>query len=300
MKALVVKNEESESESANMLAVKREPEARSSSAPRSKSQLPCGVSDGRDKRWSIIFVPTFMSYLGTLEDPWHMDQSKTMKVLQAIWDVVYHDRPHVIESASDVVFTICRQRSYEWRNKFLHHAQCHIETIIKKNDWTTKGDRENIRDFVAEMLGGTYPFIFKQPHNAKTKGPFQSEFIAYVFSSHLQFVKDAARVKRVPLTATHNPVGALTLASLACHRALEAYATGSNTFMGRFSGESMAEETTYFSKSILNLSEKTWSKIREESLKFVPAGLRRSSKAEVVVAAPVDQRPLIQDDEDSE
>ncbi|KLO04314.1 hypothetical protein SCHPADRAFT_947798 [Schizopora paradoxa] len=281
-----------------LLEVKQEHRARSTSLSRSKSNLPCGIAD--EKRWSNVFIPTFMSHIGTLADPWHPLPHDVLRVLQAIWDVVYHDKPYRIQSVSDIVCTIARQRVCEWRNKFLNHAQTLFAAFLKTKDWTTRDDREHIREYVSEMLGAGYPFIMKSPDAETGKGPFQSEFVAAVLSCHLHFVRDAAQVKNIPLTATHSPVGALTLASLACLRVLEAHSTGVAKYTGRFSGDALGSETTYFSKSILQLGAKTWVKIRAEGARFVPSGSRRSSAAEVVVRAPVEQRPLIQDDEDSD
>ncbi len=78
----------------------------SASLTRSKSRLPCGVgSDPDDRRWTEVFVPTFISYLGTIGDPWSPNVKDALVALQAIWDAVFHDKPHEIKSSSDPVYT---------------------------------------------------------------------------------------------------------------------------------------------------------------------------------------------------
>ncbi len=91
---------------ADTLEVKTRDRSNSNSSSRSKSQLPCGVGTGGDNRWSEVFVPTYMSYLGSLSEPWHPDIKKTLKAVQMIWDAVYPDRPHEVKSASDKAFSI--------------------------------------------------------------------------------------------------------------------------------------------------------------------------------------------------
>lgn len=87
--------------------VKQERRSRSVSSTRSKSQLPHGVGDTpEDKRWTEVFVPTFLSHLGASGEPWNPTTTDTIAALQAIWNVVYHDKPHRIESSADTVYKI--------------------------------------------------------------------------------------------------------------------------------------------------------------------------------------------------
>lgn len=85
-----------------------------------------------------------------------------------------------------------------------------------------------------------------------------------------------------------------------CYRALDTFSTGFERYKGKFSGESMPNECSYFYKSICGLREKTWLGIMEDGAAKVPAGSRRSSAVEVIVRAPVEQRALLQDDSDSD
>ncbi len=50
-------------------------------------------------------MPTFLSYLGTLKDPWHPEVKLTLATLQLIWNAVYPDKPYTIEGAGDAVYT---------------------------------------------------------------------------------------------------------------------------------------------------------------------------------------------------
>ncbi len=59
----------------------------------------------------------------------------------------------------------------------------------------------------------------------------------------------------------------------------------------------MIDDSAYFKDSVLSIGNKTWVKIMAEANRFVPAGQRRSSAAEVVVHGPSVRRALIQDDD---
>ncbi|KLO11499.1 hypothetical protein SCHPADRAFT_941984 [Schizopora paradoxa] len=274
--------------------------SRSTSSTRSMSQLPCGVgADPTDRRWTEVFVPTFISFLGTLSNPWNATQKESLDALQAIWDVVFHDKPHTIKSTADKVYKTTRQKSYEWRNKFMFSAQQYLLAHFKQNNWTSRDDKESIQDYVECMLGEDYPFILKDPL-VKGRGLFQSDMIATVFATHLHAIRGAVKVRNLLLTDNVRPCAALTLATLACYRALDTYSTGSEQHKGNFSCDLLVNESGYFYDSICNMREKTWQKIMAEGEAKVPAGARRSSSTAVVVRAPVERRALLQDESDSD
>ncbi len=50
---------------------------------------------------------------------------------------------------------------------FWLNAQAHVQTILKKKEWTAREDEVHIRHFVNEMLGDQYPFIGKTPGSAR-------------------------------------------------------------------------------------------------------------------------------------
>lgn len=108
MNASVVPVIKEEPDKLTVATVRPRDRSNSNSSNRSKSQLPRGVGDTSqgEKRWSGVFVPTFYSYLGALRDPWHAEAAPSLKALQQIWDTVYPDKLHVIESVHDVVYTI--------------------------------------------------------------------------------------------------------------------------------------------------------------------------------------------------
>ncbi len=81
----------------------------SGSSTRSKINLPRGVGE---KRWGNVFVPTFISYLGILDEPWHPESKQTIDALQVIWNAVYPDKPYTIEGPADLVYTIVSEYLY--------------------------------------------------------------------------------------------------------------------------------------------------------------------------------------------
>ncbi|KAH9013394.1 hypothetical protein EDB85DRAFT_2141408 [Lactarius pseudohatsudake] len=55
---------------------------------RGNGELPNGALDSG--RWSAVFIPTFLRYLGGMEkDIWAFKRRDTVHVLQAIWNTVY-------------------------------------------------------------------------------------------------------------------------------------------------------------------------------------------------------------------
>ncbi len=76
-----------------------------------KSKLPCGVGDEADERWSEVFIPTFLTYVGALPDAWKLKGAPAVKALQLIWDHVYHDKPYNIQGLKDPVFLMVSRES---------------------------------------------------------------------------------------------------------------------------------------------------------------------------------------------
>ncbi|KAH9010527.1 hypothetical protein EDB84DRAFT_1583677 [Lactarius hengduanensis] len=89
---------------------------------RGNGELPNGALDSG--RWSAVFIPTFLRYLGGMEkDIWAFKRRDTVHVLQAIWNTVYAgstDRgmpkvKHMVEIGG-AVHEVAVQRATEWRN----------------------------------------------------------------------------------------------------------------------------------------------------------------------------------------
>ncbi|KAH9006194.1 hypothetical protein EDB86DRAFT_3070212 [Lactarius hatsudake] len=86
------------------------------------SELPGGALDSG--RWSGVFIPTFLRYLGGMEkDIWAFKRQNTVHVLQAIWNTVYTGSTngsmlkikHLVEIGG-AVHEVSAQRATEWRN----------------------------------------------------------------------------------------------------------------------------------------------------------------------------------------
>jgi len=197
-----------------------------------KSKLPCGVGDEADERWSEVFIPTFLTYVGALPDAWKLKGAPAVKALQLIWDRVYHDKPYNIQGLKDPVFLTARQKTYEWRNKFSSVAKLLVRHKLKAFD-KSEDKQSDIREFINHLLGKSYPFVYKSP-TAELKQPFQSDFIAICFSAHLQSIKCAVSIPELTAMSGAHPVAALTLATLACYRALNVYASGAPITKGSF------------------------------------------------------------------
>ncbi len=84
------------------------------SSTRSKSSLPCGIGEEKDLRWTGVFIPTFLTYVGALPDAWKMKGAPAVKALQLIWDSVYHDRPYTIDGLKDPVYLTVSRNLVLW------------------------------------------------------------------------------------------------------------------------------------------------------------------------------------------
>ncbi|KAH8984070.1 hypothetical protein EDB86DRAFT_3084773 [Lactarius hatsudake] len=89
---------------------------------RNNSELPGGALDSG--RWSGVFIPTFLRYLGGMEkDIWAFKRQNAVHVLQAIWNTVYAGSTngsmskikHLVEIGG-AVHEVSVQRATEWRN----------------------------------------------------------------------------------------------------------------------------------------------------------------------------------------
>ncbi len=52
----------------------------------------------------------------------------------------------------------------------LASAQGYLRNYLKEQDWTSRDDRIHIRDYVTEMLGDPYPFVFRSPDVSSCDG----------------------------------------------------------------------------------------------------------------------------------
>ncbi|KAH9023365.1 hypothetical protein EDB84DRAFT_1440984 [Lactarius hengduanensis] len=89
---------------------------------RNNSELPSGALDAG--RWSGVFIPTFLRYLGGMEkDIWAFKRKDAVHVLQAVWNTVYAGSTdgsmskikHLVEIGG-TVHEVSVQRATEWRN----------------------------------------------------------------------------------------------------------------------------------------------------------------------------------------
>ncbi|KAH8994190.1 hypothetical protein EDB92DRAFT_1944016 [Lactarius akahatsu] len=87
---------------------------------RGNGELPNGALDSG--RWSTVFIPTFLRYLGSMEkDIWAFKRHNTVHMLQAIWNTVYAgstDRgtprvKHMVEIGG-AVHEVSIQQATEW------------------------------------------------------------------------------------------------------------------------------------------------------------------------------------------
>jgi len=230
-----------------------------------------------------------------------MEEPPALQALQLIWNAVYPDKPYTINGRKDPVFRTARQKTYDWRNKFSSTANILVKRKLKEIDGS-ENKQTDIMQYVKSMLAKGYPFVLKYPE-AVFRKPFQSELVAACFAVQLRHVRGAVDIPELAAMGNPRPIAALTLATLACYHALDTFSSGLPVKKGQFSGSFLYSRTEIFTKSILGMSDQTWTGIMEEASKHVSEGSRRSS-AKRVKDRPVenmhDDPPLIVDDPDTD
>jgi hypothetical protein len=56
--------------------------------------------------WRRAFIPTYLWWVATQEDPWALDDEKALDAMQTIWDVIYKKTVPYTITLNDPVFFV--------------------------------------------------------------------------------------------------------------------------------------------------------------------------------------------------
>ncbi|KAH8988445.1 hypothetical protein EDB86DRAFT_3081572 [Lactarius hatsudake] len=194
---------------------------------RNNSELPGGALDSG--RWSGVFIPTFLRYLGGMEkDIWAFKQQNAVHVLQAIWNTVYAGSTngsmskikHLVEIGG-AVHEVSVQRATEWRNAIGATGLSVVGDFMDSTGLdTTEARREaadqllaDERDKEARGKGPDHDVIDKSPPATERTAQCWIDFEGSVEVSG--YVDD-----------DDFPYAALVLSATSVHRALWLWANG--------------------------------------------------------------------------
>ncbi|GBE78452.1 hypothetical protein SCP_0113410 [Sparassis crispa] len=192
------------------------------------SDLPRGAARGN--RWRGMFVPTFQEYIGSLRDPWLLDDSEIIVVLQAIWDAVYKFDIQYTVDTDGPVFALAMQRVYEYRSGFGSSAMNHLESIFKSSKLYRDSLDEHAK-FARAMLS-KLRFAWENADSndqSKFKGLFCGVLVLKTLAWHYTSINNhAVHVPGLYNNEDHvGIVGAVALATAAVERILVLWKTHS-------------------------------------------------------------------------
>ncbi|EED77706.1 predicted protein, partial [Postia placenta Mad-698-R] len=153
--------------------------------------LPVGCSQ---KRWKMVFMPTWLEFIGGLPNPYNLQDINIVNVLQAFFDDVLMDVQYSI-SVHDAVYKLVMQKVYDWRSMINKGA---ISALIKYWEDEQLTDATARAEYVKKALTGpTPPFLYQHiKYDAdglliERYGRFQHPIIAETLASHIQVTEEA-------------------------------------------------------------------------------------------------------------
>ncbi|KAH9042281.1 hypothetical protein EDB85DRAFT_1840247, partial [Lactarius pseudohatsudake] len=151
---------------------------------RGNGELPNGALDSG--RWSAVFIPTFLRYLGGMEkDIWAFKRRDTVHVLQAIWNTVYAgstDRgmpkvKHMVEIGS-AVHEVAVQRATEWRNAV---GSTGLSVVGDFMDSTGLDTTEARREAAEQLLSNEW-YVYLKTKDVKRAGRYRGPLVTHTLA----------------------------------------------------------------------------------------------------------------------
>jgi hypothetical protein len=135
---------------------------------------------GCKPKWRSVFVPTYMKFIATYNNPWAVDDDDAVNALQAIWNAIYGSKiPEEIDTKS-AVFEIVRtllifeliliniqagQRVNEWRGGFGSTALVMINNFFEFGKELFNTDEKCV-EFSRQSIK-TLSFLYENTDNPK-------------------------------------------------------------------------------------------------------------------------------------
>ncbi|KAF9455823.1 hypothetical protein BDZ94DRAFT_1277182 [Collybia nuda] len=258
----------------------------------SNNDLPSGII----LRWTKVFVPLWMQYLGSVSRPW--DLSVHLQAAQNYWDEIFPTCEQLLALKGDPIFAVLKQRTYEWRSNFMTAAVAAVQAFWDSDD--TYSDPTERAAYVEwafpedpnQPIPGIWASVdddFEESKEYVYKGAFQATTIISTFAQHLLLLHS---VQDSMLTGVQAE-GALALSATAVEHAFRRWESGHNAGKGNFSA-ALAEKTDLYAEDITTkLTPKSWTKLMAAAEKTLerPGQVtsaigkhRRSARATIVDA----------------
>jgi len=71
--------------------------------------------------WCRAFVPTYLRWAATQEDPWALDDEKALDAMQKIWNAIYNKTVPYTITLNDPVFSIVSRPILSKLYSYLHY-----------------------------------------------------------------------------------------------------------------------------------------------------------------------------------
>ncbi|KAI0750635.1 hypothetical protein C8Q80DRAFT_1267961 [Daedaleopsis nitida] len=292
----------------------------STSAPSTKpgrtvyknSDLPKGAHD--QNRWRGIFIPTFLTHMGTLDDPWTVNDHKFLHLLQELWNAVYGSSvDHEIE-IGDCVHYLASQRMYEWRCTIGLHAVRVFENFFKSSDARGKYNTDKDRAEYCRHILRHGRLFYENPLSDNCEGLYLSNFVLGPLSHHIEVSQGAIKMPSLYSSRKDEyPFGALALSATAAFRAAKLYqeqkvswnagqlviAKGHNSYTGKESKDTnfgyqqfghITQQCLKSVKALTNQQLKSIYRQAEQELQTTPTASTQGPDEEFDFSALVDKR----------
>ncbi|PSR75094.1 hypothetical protein PHLCEN_2v9330 [Hermanssonia centrifuga] len=256
-----------------MTAPKSESETKAEKGRVKQTLLPLPPDvDNALEVWQQKFVPTYLSFIGSLKSPWDGNSTKReINKLQKIWSAVFPTSNKVVTDGG-IIHKVC---GYRYRNNMTK-----IAAIAILKEWEMAGitTKDNCIAYIQANLELDFKCMMSDPENLC--GMFESSVILKTFAIHLSSTAGA-------VIQYGNPVGGLALAAAAVEHGFVLWKTGhilcknklaarikicttedkrkqakkSNAWLIYFSQATWGRTTRQYMRSTKNLTKKMWKAI---------------------------------------
>ncbi|KAF8797834.1 hypothetical protein BYT27DRAFT_7323078 [Phlegmacium glaucopus] len=260
---------------------------------------------GVHSTWTKILVPRWLEIVGTYKNPWVLNSG--INDAQALWDIVFPERKglDVLKSSAEPIFSVLKQRTYEWRGGFLLAATTAVSAFWETDpiyadpinraayiEWGVPTD-------IDEPTPITWANVDESdPDNVIYKGAFLSAPVIATFAHHLT-VLDSIPTGDLILAHTE---GALALSAMAVDHAFKQWSTGEYQKKSEGFSAALTDKTaTYLADIEGVVSEKGWAKIMTAARKFInekPGGSSGKTEGSFTISSHASLRRRIVDADD--
>ncbi|KAF8889239.1 hypothetical protein BD779DRAFT_1469775 [Infundibulicybe gibba] len=182
------------------------------STPTRERYLNHSLPDKCHEEWRKKMVPSWIQLSGLATQPWFID----LAAAQTLWDTIFPENPQTLEATGEPIFSVLKQRTYEWRSQFAMHATVAVEAFWKTDSAFADADERAayVQWAIPVNTDDPTPFTWasvEENEGVDTvyKGDYQAPAVIATFALH-----HLAAVSVLP-DKKANPIGALAMAATA-------------------------------------------------------------------------------------